>query len=193
MTASTESTGRLWTDALVPHVVRGERNAWRAFHGHFQPVAMAFLRRLGVSDLEMEDACQDVFLQAHRYLPRFRGEAEVKTWFYRLCVSEARQVRRRGRIERTLTGAVAGFSLDTTVPAHTRSSEAILGRVADALRAMNDGQRLAFVMFEIEGVAGKEIAEISGCPEPTIWRRLHHARRIFRERLAVEEGPPPPS
>jgi RNA polymerase sigma-70 factor, ECF subfamily len=183
MTVMEDTTTSAWTDSLVPRVVQGEREAWRAFHEHFHPVATAFLRRLGVSDTEMEDACQDVFLQAYRYLPRFRGDAEVKTWFYRLCVSEARQVRRRGRISRELAGGFAAQRLDTSVPAQTRTREAILSRVAEALRAMNDSERLAFVLFEIEGVPGKEIAEISGCPEPTVWRRLHHARRTFRELL----------
>ena len=72
---------------LVHRCVSGEPDAWRALHTHYRPIAGAFLRKLGVEGEELEDACQEVFLQMFRYLPRFRGEAQIKTWLYRLCVT----------------------------------------------------------------------------------------------------------
>jgi len=34
-----------------------------------------------------------------------------------------------------------------------------------------------FVLFEIEGYTGEEIAGLQGIPVATVWTRLHHARR----------------
>ena len=43
-----------------------------------------------------------------------------------------------------------------------------------------------FVLFEMEGVSGEQIARIVDCPVATVWRRLHYARQAFRE--ALEAG-----
>jgi RNA polymerase sigma-70 factor (ECF subfamily) len=52
-----------------------------------------------------------------------------------------------------------------------------------ALGRLGAGERAVFVLYEMEGVSGKEIAEIVGCPEATVWRRLHYARQNFRREL----------
>ena len=46
--------------------------------------------------------------------------------------------------------------------------------------------RTVFVLYEMEGMAGKRIAEIVAAPEATVWRRLHGARQVFRSALEAE-------
>ena len=58
--------------------------------------------------------------------------------------------------------------------------------VERALRRMGQELRTTFVLFELEGLSGREIGEILRCPEATVWRRLHDARRIFRETVDDE-------
>ena len=87
---------------LIAACVGGDGEAARDLHVRYHAVASAFLRKLGTRPGELEDACQEVFLRFFRYLPSFRGEAELKTWLYRLCITEARRARRRRRIGRVL-------------------------------------------------------------------------------------------
>ena len=59
--------------------------------------------------------------------------------------------------------------------------------VAEAVAlALSEKERAAFVLYEMEGVAGKQIASIVGCKEATLWRRLHDARKAIR--AALERG-----
>ena len=44
---------------------------------------------------------------------------------------------------------------------------------------MSAKRRATFVLFEIEGYSGEEIAEIQDIPLGTVWTRLHHARKEF--------------
>jgi RNA polymerase sigma-70 factor (ECF subfamily) len=172
---------------LVNRCVSGEADAWRALHDRYHPVVAAYLRRLGVRDGELEDACQDVFLQAFRYLPAFRGEAQLATWLYRLCVTEARKARERRR-----QAVAAREALEREADAGSAAAGAEMSdrwarrRVGAALEALTQGERLVFGLFEIRGLAGKEVAEIAGCPVATVWRRLHEARQTFR--AALEES-----
>ena len=72
------------------------------------------------------------------------------------------------------------------VSSQSFSEDAARRRIEQALSALSENERSVFVLYEMEGVAGKEIAEIVKCPEATVWRRLHYARRTFRQALGVE-------
>ena len=174
---------------LVSRAVAGDREAWRTLHRTYHPIAAAFLRKMGVQDGDLEDACQEVFVQMFRYLPSFRGQAELKTWLYRLCMTEAGNVRRRFRLADAVRNLLRR-ELDArpAVSDLGLSDEAARRRVEAGLARLKEGERLVFVLYEMEGLGGEEIAEIAGCPVATVWRRLHYARRTFQEAIADGGG-----
>jgi RNA polymerase sigma-70 factor (ECF subfamily) len=186
--ADVQATVTAIEDSLVQSCVVGNAEAWRALHRRYYPVAIAFLRKLGSNPADIEDACQDVFVELFRYLPTFRGQADLKTWLYRLCVTQARRVRNRSRVLRIIRERLqSDLPPEPTVPAATVTESTVLKRVNQALDKMNEGDRLVFVLYEFEGLPGKQIAAIADCPETTVWRRLHYARRIFRETLGIAD------
>src|SRR5215207_4534054 len=80
----------------------GDLAAWRQLYDrHFQRVYRLVLR-LGVPDRDAADVCQEVFLRVHRGLGRFRGQAQVATWMYRIAVNEARRWARLRGIRQAL-------------------------------------------------------------------------------------------
>lgn len=170
---------------LVARCASGETEAWRDLHRKYHGDAATFLRRLGVPDGALEDACQEVFLQVFRYLPRFRGEAEFRTWLYRICISQASRVRRRAKTARLLRQLLSWHAEGAAVLPDT---DAIEHRVEKAFSQLSETERVVFIMYEFQGVPGKEIAEILGCPESTVWRRLHYARQRFRALLGIGGG-----
>jgi RNA polymerase sigma-70 factor (ECF subfamily) len=170
--------------------VEGDRTAWRQIHRHYYPVAAAFLRKLGVHERDLDDACQEVFLQMFRYLSRFRGEADPKTWLYRLCITQARRARLRHKVTHALEQVLALLPRDALVSSPSFSESAAQRRIEQALARLSDKERSVFVLYEMEGVPGKQIASIVGCKEATLWRRLHYARQVFREALEASEVEP---
>lgn len=171
--------------ALVERCVSGDQAAWRDLYRVNYPVAAAFLRKLGVRDRELDDATQEVFVQLFRYLPRFRGDAQLKTWLYKLCMTQARRARRWRAVSGTLQ---RWFSNEEPVTGLEFSEGEARKRVQAALDRLNDGERLVLVLYEFEGLSGEEIARVAGCPVATVWRRLHYARRRFTDSLDVSEG-----
>ena len=169
---------------LVERCVAGEPAAWRSLHRQYYRNAISVLRRLGVCATQLEDCCQDVFLDVFRYLPRFRQEADFRTWLYRLCISHARVARRRTRVATLLSAIMA----HTVTEAGTEPFEegCASRQIAAALEQLKDCHRVVFVLFELEGVAGKEIAQILECPEATVFRRLHEARKRFIEVIEAQ-------
>ena len=49
-------------NVLVERCVAGENEAWRGLHRRYHGTAIGVLRRLGVAPDQLEDACQDIFI-----------------------------------------------------------------------------------------------------------------------------------
>ncbi len=134
-------------------------------------------RALGGPDAERDDLVQDVFLIVHRRLPEFDGK-NLAGWLYQITRHRVRDFRRlrwfrlllsRGQVEENLVSPAIG-------------PEAALGHkeraavLARWLAKLPEAQRVAFVLFEIEGYSGEEISRLQGAPLNTVWARIHKAR-----------------
>jgi RNA polymerase sigma-70 factor (ECF subfamily) len=142
---------------------------------------------MGIDGPDLDDACQDVFLRMFRALPGFRGEAEIKTWLYRLCITVADRCRHRTRIAQTVLRLLA-WSRTEAVDQGPGDSSTEAQLLDWALSRLKDHERVVFVLFELEGLSGKEISRIVGIAEATVYSRLHYARRTFREALGDGEA-----
>ena len=124
---------------LIGDCAGGDAQAWRKLHRKYYPVAAAFLRKLGVKERDLEDAAQEVFLQVHKYLPRFRREAELSTWLYRLCITQARHVRRRARVTDALLQVLSLSPVEALVSSQAFSEDAARRRIEQALSTLHAG------------------------------------------------------
>jgi len=167
------------TESLVARCIAGERQAWRELHKRYYPTAFSFLRRLGVRFPDTEDACQDVFVQVFRYLATFQHRADLRTWIYKLCISQAARVRRRATLRAGLRWFLHRQAEDAVVRGPEWTESEAQRRVHAALAGMKEIHRGVFVLFELEGLSGEEVAAATGLPPSTVRRRLHNARREF--------------
>jgi RNA polymerase sigma-70 factor (ECF subfamily) len=175
--------------ALITRCVSGDEQAWCDLHRQYYPVAFGFLRRMGVPSSELDDACQEVFVQILRYLPRFEQRADFSTWLYKLCLSQANRFHRRQRLREALDWLFRPHpTMRETAVVPMWSGSPLSLQVMEALAKMNPLHKTVLVLYEFEGLPGEEIARILGCPPATVRRRLHYARQEF-ETLLREDAP----
>jgi RNA polymerase sigma-70 factor (ECF subfamily) len=128
---------------------------------------------------DAEDAVQEVFLAVHRALPGFRGDAGISTWVYRIALRAALRQRARRR---------PSEAVDPEMPAD-RGGEAHLAardearRVQAAVAGLPAEHRAVLSLFAVDGLGHRQIAEILGVPEGTVWSRLHAARKKLAEAM----------
>lgn len=177
---------------LIRRCRAGERAAFdQLYKDHRRAVAANLYRVLGDRG-ELDDLVQEVFVIAFRGLDRFRGDAKLSTWLYRIAVNVA-----LGKL-RTRTRKPPPSSLpvnhEGTVEESPDSPERLLERRQDVARVYRTLDRLApkkrvvLVMHEIEGLDIKEIAEIVGAPVVTVRTRLHYARKEFYQWIAEDQS-----
>ena len=141
------------------------------------------LRRYGVPDREVEDACQEVFLVVHRKLASFEGRSSVRTWIYAIAARVAQVARRKAHVRRELLEAPASEPQTEATQEDAAHQRRALSRVEAALLALDPEKREAFVLYELEGMSVAELASAVGVPENTALYRLHRAREELAQRL----------
>lgn len=148
--------------------------------------------RLGGPALPHEDVVQEVFLTVQRELPKFRGEAKVTTWLYRITRHAVQHRRRKDRFRRWLKGLAVEVAGD--LPSAEPQPGALLeqreqvDRLYAVLDQLNDRYREVLVLFELEKRTGEEIAALMGARVETVWVWLHRARAQFAKRFAQLEA-----
>jgi len=166
---------------------RGLADFHQFYVTHADFVRRVVARLLG-PDSDVDDVVQEVFLVALRKRESFAGRAQASTWLYAIARRVVLAARRRARLRRF-------FGLDTVperaagptpqqVFEHRESSQ----RLYALLERISDKKRTVFILYEVEGLPGEEIARIVGCPLKTVWTRLHHARRELHKLASAVDG-----
>jgi len=151
------------------------------------PFVWRALRRLGVREADVEDACQEVFVVVHRKLAGFEGRSSVRTWVYGIAIRVAADHRRRAYVRRE---RITEPPEQIAEPSQSLELEQAEGRAMldAALEVLDDDKRAVFVLYEIEELTMAEVASALGCPLQTAYSRLHAARRIVEEAVRERAG-----
>ncbi len=169
--------------AAVKAAGHGEaRGDFRALYDTWFDDVSRWIVALGGIDADRDDIVQEVFMVVRRRLSSFDG-ANPAGWLYRITRRQVRDFRRRSWVRHIFTKRRLEEPDD--LPHAGTTPAAALERKEDRrilhtiLSKMGEERRSAFVLFEIEGLSGEEIAHIQSVPINTVWTRLYHARREF--------------
>ncbi len=164
----------------------------RLYREYFAMVYRVVGRNLGpgASPADIEDLVQVTFLQAHRGLRTFRGECKASTWLCGIAMRTTLQwIRGRGRRRRLIEAMQLEPTpqhSDSDQPERAAATRATLVSVWEVLLQMKEGTRAVYLLHELEGMPGPEIAAALGIPQGTVWTRLHHARKEILAALPGE-------
>ena len=165
---------------MPPHL-----NAGQLFRQEAVNVAR-FLHRLGFEEADVADLVQTVFLIAHQKGGFSVRGPSPRSWLYSIAYRVAAAERRRRR--RRPSGSLDLVELtDLRDPEQRLHQVRSLERVQRCLRKLDMPHQAAFVLFEVEGLSGPEIAEALEVPLGTVYRRIHVARQRFAEAYAEEQ------
>jgi RNA polymerase sigma-70 factor, ECF subfamily len=175
-------------ELLVRRSQSGDHEAFaKLFRIHRESAARIVFRLLGPSP-DADDVIQEVFLQVHRSLADFRGEAKFSTWLHRVTVNVVRMVQRAARSRPIFSGdGYPGDQPDTRLaPDQGIARQQRIEAFQRLLDRLSEKKRVVFILHEIEGISPSEIAEIVDAPLATIRTRLFNARRELESMMADE-------
>lgn len=179
--------------ALVQSILQGDVQAlermMRQHNRRLFRVARGILR----DDADAEDAVQEGYIQAHRALAGFRGEARLSTWLTRIIVNQALERRRRRTRAPSPSGDGSAPEPQDEVLAETPESLALRGELRRLIEASIDGlpeaHRSVFILRAVEGLSIEETALSLGISRANTKTRFLRARAQLREALGNRLGP----
>jgi len=167
--------------ALAGDAMSGFEDLYRK---HYRRVYSICLRMTG-NVAEAEDLTQEVFIQLHRKIGSFRGEAAFTTWLHRLTVNQVLMHFRKRSVRSELT--TDDGEMPDSIDPETINPEAmpIVDRIGleSAISQLPNGYRTVFVLHDVEGYEHEEIARLLGCSAGTSKSQLHKARLKLRRLL----------
>jgi RNA polymerase sigma-70 factor (ECF subfamily) len=146
------------------------------------PYVLRTLRRLGVTERDVEDMAHEVFVAVHRELPKYDRDRPIRPWLFAFCFRIASHYRRKHQRE-----TVADMTGDVVDPAE--APDTLLDRQRKrrlVLRALDEielDRRAVFVLHEIDGVTCEAIALSLEIPLGTVYSRLRLAREDFTAKM----------
>jgi RNA polymerase sigma factor (sigma-70 family) len=173
---------------LIEASLRGEEAAFARLYHRYHGQVHAFCARLLRGKNEVEDAVQQVFLEAWRSLGRFEGRSLFSTWLTKIAIHTCLSFHRKsGRLVLSATDDMNQFEQAQEIlwaqPQKIPDEEMFLGEkkavVNKLLARMTPKKKLVFVMSDMHGMTAPEISTSLKIPDATVRTRLFHARREF--------------
>jgi RNA polymerase sigma-70 factor (ECF subfamily) len=157
----------------------------------------ALLYRLTTDAEEARDLTQETFLRAYQSIDRFRGEADLKTWIYRIAVNQARnrwRWWRRRRRDATVSLDANGERGEPPLAASLRNEDAAdpeeetlaherENQLREALLSLRRAYREAVILRDVEGLSYEEVAATLEINIGTVKSRIARGRLELRRKL----------
>lgn len=144
-----------------------------------QGIVVKIARSFSTTPTDYEELRQELMLQLWISIKTFTGQAKVSTWIYRVCLNTAMTWRRH--TERREKRIDANADIEQIVneagsPADSVSDEEMLKNLYAAIHNLREGDR-ALILLSLDGVAYREIADITGLTENHVGVALTRARQ----------------
>lgn len=177
---------------LVRRVLAGDTDAFEGLVAAHSRAVYGLAFRVTGNAAAAEDAVQETFLRAFRFLSTFDQRAELGTWLHRIAVNAAIDQGRRTRRERAARvdlpdeGDLSLAEVPTAEPGPERRTldAEIRRRTAAALADLSPSERAAFVLRHYEGRSIAEISSTLGKRDNATKQSIFRAVRKLRAALA---------
>jgi RNA polymerase sigma-70 factor (ECF subfamily) len=165
---------------LLRQVACGDEGAFTELYQRYHKPIYNYVLHLIYEPKEAEEILQEIFLAVWRGAYRFREQAQVKTWMYRIAHYQAVSWLRKHRKEVAYDDIQ---EIDSKGPEQISVDTWDRIEVQKALNCLSIKHRAVLELAFIHDMAYKEIAEVVGCPVGTVKSRMSYALKALNSKL----------
>lgn len=174
---------------LVERTLGGDSEAFEQIILRYERRVFTLSMKLLASTADAQDAAQEVFLRAFKYLHRLDTRKPIEPWLMQMTVNVCRNIgRSRQRRWNTFPENVMPESAcaDESSNPHTGlNGEQERQMLWKALETLPEKERMAVILRDIDGLSTAEVAEMLGSSETTVRSQVSRAR--VRMKYAVDQ------
>lgn len=170
---------------LVLRCQNGERQAQYELYQRYKDWVFNIAYRMSNNRQDAEDITQKVFVRVFGKIESFRGDSAFSSWLYRLaanvCINHFRKEKRR---KQSFSNQIEDYEKMNSNPVKEETQKAnIRPYLEKAIRALPEGYRMIFILYDMQGYSHKEIGAMLNISEGTSKSQLHKARKELKQSL----------
>jgi len=180
-------------DHFIARLKQGDRNAYGELLLQYSDKAYNTALGLLQNKEDAEDITQEVFTEVFQSVHKFRGQARLSTWIYRITVTKSLElIRSRTRNKRSgiilsLFGKEHLINVTADEPFYhpgiSLENKEMSAVLFNAIRRLPLNQRTAFTLNKIENLSYSELAEVMDVSVSSVESLLFRAKQKLRELL----------
>jgi RNA polymerase sigma-70 factor (ECF subfamily) len=165
---------------LLRWIASGDELAFGELYHRYHMAIFNYVLRLIHEPKEAEDLLQEIFVAVWRGAYRYREEAQVKTWLYRIAQYQAISWLRK---RRPVTHIDDVIDINSEEPEHISVDILQRDEVRKAINCLSTKHRAVLELAFVQGMTYKDIALVVGCPVGTVKSRMSYALRALNGKL----------
>ncbi len=170
---------------LMSRVSAGDQTAYRELSAKYLERVLNYSYRIVGSRADAEEVTQEAFLRLWKDAEKWKPNAKVSTWLFRvahnLCIDRMRRRKHTSDQEVEL-------ATDSVRPSRVLSRRVVADAVREAVDDLPERQREALMLSHYEGMGNPEIGEVLGVSVEAVESLLGRARRSLRATLGQHRG-----
>jgi RNA polymerase sigma-70 factor, ECF subfamily len=176
---------------LIRGLQAGEEDAFRLLTDTWQKQVFNTCYSIVHNREDADDLTQDVFIEVFRSAGKFRGDARLSTWLYRMAVNKSLNLIRSRKNRRWLrffedqpsVGEAATRISSGKLASDDLEQEQLSGRLHQAIDSLAENQRIAFLLNKYEELPYQQIAEVMGTSLSAVESLIHRAKNNLQKKL----------
>ncbi len=177
---------------FITDLQKGSQSAFRHLVDTFQNKVFNTVLSIVHNDEEAEDISQEVFIEIFESVGKFKGEAKLSTWIYRIATNKAIEHHRRKKASKRFAFLTSLFGENDEIVHHPADFEhpgILLENKERAkllfkhINQLTDNQKVAFTLCNIEGLNYQEISDVMQLSMSSVESLLFRAKTNLRKTL----------
>lgn len=170
--------------AWITATLDGDDRAFAQLVRQFKDRILRLVARFARNAHDLDEIAQDVFVDAHRSLAKFRADAPFEHWLCRIATRRCQDYLRRLYRRRWWSSLEAmretGFEPAADAPAAVDPRVDLL---RTALRRLHPDHQTILNLLELQDCSVREAAQLTGWSESNVKVRAHRARHALRAEM----------
>lgn len=165
-------------------VQRGDQEAFGILVTRYEEKLLRYGRKFLSSSEDIEDIVQDVFLSCYQNIQSFDASQKFSPWIYRIAhnafVNGLRRHKRSPLVFVDFDALLAHPAYEDPVPREREQAE-VKRMIDQSLKALGPKYREVLVLYYLEELSYKEIADIVQVPTGTVGVRIKRAKEALKQ------------
>lgn len=171
---------------IIDGIINSNRDSFKTLVDTYQSIVLNTCNSFLHDPHLAEDLTQEVFIEVYLSIQKFKKDARLSTWIYRIAVNKSLNYIRdhkKQQIIKSMESMLRFNNTDKLEEDAKETHEEQLKLMYESIDSLPKKQKTVITLCKLENLTYKEVAEIMEVPITTIEGLMHRAKKNLRKKF----------